>query len=643
MSNMTHQGFVNGYISKEGCNLLRSFKNLSFCAHAIFYWGKVLFKMALGKLGTSYYPPYLKRILNKSKIVHYEKGFIKKLLSSSESRETFAFTIPVLSTKHEERREFKTLPNWFQTFDDHEKEFAIHRWGWLLMHAVENPSIETRQWGINVMNDWFLKLGDKRNHPAWESYSVSERIVNSLLFLFVLRNFPCNKDEDIDSLEKNLIEHSLFLKDHLEFHGELTNNHILNNARALYMIGQFAACKELAAIGSAIFNEETPKMITTSGFLREDSSSYHLLILRIYLEVLWAAEYSGDHVFAEKMKPIVILMLKAGWMLSVYDNAEGAWKIPLIGDVSPDFPVKWLSNICRSKPAIELYNPFDCKIDTSSGWNKIWGTNGSDTVIKGKPVLNLDNNLKIQIFDDSGWYKVDYADIVIFWHVNPSGCIPLYSHGHNDIFSFVLYWKGYPIIVDPGRFSYSAEQFGLYGKKAQAHNTFTLNGFEPYPLTRYIYPAQYRKGMPRVQWEKESDEFYFRIVHDGFQRINKYFYTFREFHVTPKTIKILDSIEGSGNHTVKTFFHFGDPVKIMCTRADDKDVIHADVCGQQISMELMIKGGKSSVQALSGIRDAEPTGWFFPDYGNALPITTCIVEARMEFPYLAEYLIKFPE
>ncbi len=247
------------------------------------------------------------------------------------------------------------------------------------------------------------------------------------------------------------------------------------------------------------------------------------------------------------------------------------------------------------------------------------------------------------IYDDSGWYKLEYENITIFWHVCLSGSIPLYSHGHNDIFSFVLYWKGVPFIIDAGRFNYSADAMGLYGKSASAHNTILIDGLEPFPVARYIYPSRYRHGNPSVSWEKQSDCFYFRISHDGFKRINKSCRAQREFCIGRDYLKITDIIQGSGNHNLKTFFHFGSSVEEIRVDVKRCEGIEINMNGKLIKMELNIDSHNPKINVLSGIKEPVLTGWFFKEYGNALPIKTCTIENRTDLPYRSEYKLIFPQ
>lgn len=338
------------------------------------------------------------------------------------------------------------------------------------------------------------------------------------------------------------------------------------------------------------------------------------------------------------MKPVATSMVKAAWIFDVSKTGSKDWDFPLIGDVSPDFPIKWLKDICRSTPVLELFRPFEQVANSFSGWNKIWETNEP---YNAQPPFISPERQKCRMYKDSGWYRVDYGNFTIIWHIYPAGSIPLYSHGHNDIFSFVLYWRGCPVIVDSGRFSYTLDKFGLYGKTTSAHNTFTSDGFDPYPASRTMYPPKYRKGKPNVKWEERGDSFYLRISHDGFQRLNEHHFAYREFHISNDTIKMNDFIQGSGCHNVRTFFHFADNLKVIDNGIDNSSEVHLRNDRDRINVKLMIAGLMPSVRIISGVRDPDPIGWVFPEYGRCVPTSTCLVVTYTSYPYEAEYFLGF--
>jgi|SRR3989338_4846165 len=255
--------------------------------------------------------------------------------------------------------------------------------------------------------------------------------------------------------------------------------------------------------------------------------------------------------------------------------------------------------------------------------------------------LNQDKNSKCQLLDNDGWYRFDNDKVTIFWHLNPIDYIALNSHGHCDIFSFILYYKGYPIIVDPGCYSYMSDNFSIYGKTASAHNVFTIDNFGLSPLPRFIYPPRYRKLKSSFEWNELNNGFYFKISSDGFLRISKELTAFREFYLTMNNLRIRDFLNGKGMHNVKTYFHFAPDTKINYQENSDFRNMELEVGGNKIEFHVEDFLHKTSIKILSGIREPKPAGWFFPKYGEALPLKTCIIESCSQFPYDEQYILTF--
>ncbi|MFA5147175.1 MAG: heparinase II/III-family protein [Candidatus Omnitrophota bacterium] len=574
--------------------------------------------------------------------ISYDKGFLSIFASQpglcqpGTAETPFAFPVPAELATH--TAFYGGVPDWSERFDDEEDTFALNRWGWLLMLGAEKPSSGMKTFGVEVMRDWSLKMGHRKESPAWESYSVAERIVNCILFLYSQRGLPPALPEELGLLEDDIMEMGRFLLARLEFKGTLTNNHILNDARALYILGAISGWREGADMGRRIFIEETPRMITQSGFLREGSSSYHVLLLRTYLEVLWAAGRSGDDEFAERLRPTAEAMIRAAWFFIVDENSQRSEDLPLIGDVSPDFPPRWLEKICLSRPALRMYAPAVQKADLATGWNGLWQADAE----WAHPVRSAEPEEGARIFHDSGWFRIGSGDIVLLSYVCPYGTLPAFSHLHNDLLSFVLYWKGRKVFTDAGRFSYKDEPLGLYGKSAASHNTYMVDGLEPYPVPRTIYPAGYKNARSDVEYRREGDENILKMSHTGFCRIDPSIVASREFRLTDKALVIKDSVRGSGIHTVTTFFHIADGIETAgrAAGAAPLDLALMDDRGI-VRMRSSDAAEERGIRKISGKDAPGPAGWYFPGYGARKAIDTVVIEERSSLPYLAEYRLTF--
>jgi len=637
---------MNGFIKKEELNFIKRSSNpVLFVRTAVHGFGILARGFLKKRASIKAYPQYLEGIFSKDRaeLKKEDIGFLSEIAASSkEIDETGLKKIyPVNVNLATQGIELTGFPDWKRVFNDEEDIYSLHRWGWLLEYAVKNPSQEVKDWGTLCMQNWFMAMGDNARHPGWESYSISERITNCILFFLYLKDYD-NDDVRVKSIEKGVIGQAETLRSKLEFRGKLTNNHVLNNARALYLLGRLSAREDLADIGRLIFIHETPHMFTKHGFLNEGSSNYHLLLLRTYLEVLWMAEFSNDSLFHDSLKPVISKMVEAAWFMNVYDNI-GGWKIPLIGDVTPDFRPEWLKAIHLSRLAVRINTHYRDELDTMTGWNALAEKLNSYVMAAGKsaktPYIKkaAHNTVNVRQFQNyHEWYRIDFADWTLISYVYPDGAEPLTSHGHNSVLSFVLYWKGVELIIDPGRFNYKKSDIGIYGRRAVSHNTFLVNGFEPYPLSREIYPQWYKRGRSEVEYEDRERMFMFKITHTGFTRLTASFIASREFLIKKNEIIINDFIEGIGSNRVKTYFHFSPLVNIKDLGQSGLDLrlkdalIHFGYKADTKVVKKNIVRGK-----LRGV----PAGLYFPRYGKSETVDTLILDCRARFPYKGEYRI----
>lgn len=229
--------------------------------------------------------------------------------------------------------------NFLNKFEDDEDMFNLHRFGWLIMLSVDNNSKYLPEDAKKWILEWIdLYLEKKEDNKIWESYSVSERIVN-WIYLDIIFSDIVN-DERISQAIK---EHVTYLVNHLEYRGYLTQNHILNNARALYFYGHSFSNQEMLNIAHKLFYRFTPFLVSDNGYVKEGSVHYHFLLTRTFIELAILSK-KNDSKFYKYLEKYCENMISVSEFFLIQDE-DGNFHIPLIGDVSPDYPVDWLIGI----------------------------------------------------------------------------------------------------------------------------------------------------------------------------------------------------------------------------------------------------------------------------------------------------------
>lgn len=509
------------------------------------------------------------------------------------------------------------FPDWRMPFSDAEQANSLHRWGWLLHWSVEHREQQALPaHGLAFMNDWLDHMGLSDQGLPWESYNISERIANAILFLKI------NSSECPDTLRQSLLVMASQLAKKIEYHGALaTGNHIINNARALYFAGQMLQAPRFSKLAKAILLHDLTNIVKKDGFSREGSSHYQFLLTRWLLEICWIAAQTEDHDMQTFLQPIVIQMLSCCWFFLVFDRADQDWKMPLIGDVSPDFQWQWLIDLPWAALALE----FDATASRypapkSSGWGALFDKKNPEM-----PAPDFSQAPVFQAFPESGWYRLDWEALTFFWHVENTGSPRFASHGHCDIGSFCFFWQGRAIFVDPGRYNYSVNsKLGLYGLSAAAHNSLTIDDFEPFIYHQHnLYPDSYKKS--NVQVTHHYDEEYFQLVirHAGFSRIHGDKIIFQRTFLIYKThLEIVDEIKGRGTHQLNAFFQCAPQLVVKQDEAANQLSLVDEAAQFSAQFSCHFLEENQSAQLEKGLMQREIAGWYFPNYGEKTPTTT---------------------
>ena len=366
-----------------------------------------------------------------------------------------------------------------------ELRMSVDRLGWILERAV--CSIELAWGGVAA---WFENR-ENASDVCVDSYSRSERIAN-LVMLCSLGDPPREMADRVMDLVRCDAE---ALLGSIEYYGELnTNNHVLNNARALLVAGIFLGEGRFYKGGRFIFENQLFRHVGTDGLLREASSHYQLVITRWLLEVACVFRLQ-DRALFERFRPVFEQSVAVCQSMFALGSDRG--HMALIGDISPDFP----PNFYRGLPALGLRLLTDENQSRPRGqpeasfWQKFFGTTA---------YLPMGDWLA----ENGSWANLSYNGWSLLMHTDTEVRDPRVTHGHHDLFSFDLSYEGLPLIVDPGRRNYSLSRDSQgAGILEDWHNTFMLEGVRTGFCPRGYMPAVWLerfRNCPKVVQDFET-------------------------------------------------------------------------------------------------------------------------------------------
>lgn len=340
-----------------------------------------------------------------------------------------------------------------------------------------------------------------------EPYPTSLRILN------LTKTLSQRKYDKI--LVKILRRDIINLYNSIEYH--LLGNHLLENGFALYFAAHiYPKNNKLINKAIKILSKELEVQILNDGGHFERSLMYHQIVLSRLLECISLSKSNPQNWNSGFLD---FLMQKAekmlGWLNSITDKGQV---------------------FVRFNDSIEGISPTSLEI------------------------LKLSKSLKLNsastTLTDSGFRKFKCNDLLLV--TNTGGIISDYQpgHSHANTFSFLLFEKSKPIIVDPGITTYEKNQSRLQERSTTNHNTINVKGINNNEVW-----SSFRVGRrARVKILQENLD-YVKAIHDGYSYIN--LLHSRTWKIEKKFILILDELIGKKSSDGEFNIHLHPEVEIQ--------------------------------------------------------------------------------
>lgn len=533
-------------------------------------------------------------------------------------------------------------PNWRQHFDDVEMLVSLHRWGWLTHMLTDEEQVgpAVAENGIALMRSWLAEFGPLPEGVISESYTVSERLANASLFFRVVEGRWDSAPTDI---RPALAQARNWLVGNLEYSPFQTGNHVVNNARAIYLFGVATGDAGARDLCFEIFRRELPTLLLPDGFLREGSSHYHLLFCRWLLEVWLAAEESGDHNMMDLIDPFLRSALPVCSFFEI-ETADGPDFITF-GDVSPDCAPDWLAGLPASALARRFLNSASPRHVKSKGWSRLFSSlsqhEGAAPI--EQPMADtekVDSDTPVfRNFEASGFARFDGWGWTAIFHNELPGTSGIASHSHQDALSFVLYSEGREVLLDPGRLSYEADEISHFAAGAAGHNSLMVDGFPALLSNRdFFLPSAYRQARLSVSWVDDgNDGFRISIAHNGYSRIKgaRVGQHVRCVAFSADRCIVTDSLSGKGMNTIEWDWHF-DAAFTAGKQVRGGILARHEDAGLVASIEPVAPGAAFRTLTES---DNPVGGWCFPSYGTKAPALSVRQSVNCSYPVNARVTI----
>ena len=332
--------------------------------------------------------------------------------------------------------------------------FHLHYHEFLLDLAAEGLRSGESAWFDRTWDrvaDWIERnrLDDARGLvDAWHPYCISRRLPVWILLWSASPPTGTMADRVLHSMACQ----ARFLQRNLEW--DLRGNHLLENARALVLMGSFFKgphADRWLRKGTRVFRREIAQQVLPHGEHFERSPMYHALMLEAVLDVRDATA----SVLPELADFCIPLAEKMAAFLEQICHPDG--RIPLLGDAcfGESAPVGQL--IARAAG-----NGVEKDLDESSPGPLEQGTGVMGNV--PAPAIRLGDY----------WIYRQNTDFLLF-DAGPLGPDFLPAHAHADLLSFEASIQGRRVFVDSGVFNYQDDAMRRYCRGSAAHNVLVVD------------------------------------------------------------------------------------------------------------------------------------------------------------------------
>ncbi|MBK9926019.1 MAG: heparinase II/III family protein [Anaerolineales bacterium] len=433
--------------------------------------------------------------------------------------------------------------------EDVEHLHAYHRLYWAVRYArgVFCGHVNAFQSLKHDLSSWMSHSWDGDIAVA-TPYTTSERIASLAEVLFWLKQAGLPDSMDmIAPIKQRMYLDSIHLQENLEVRDDF-NNHILNNARALYIASRMLHDMSQAEVWEKqafeLWEKYFPKLVLEDGSFAEQTSFYHLQMCRTALEYVLASRQTGREIVPDLFQCLCRMFQQADDLL----RSDGS--LIRSGNTSPDHSVDnfWgMLSACYAHGL--LPNPPRHKIITLL-------TLYYSTMVDG--LQNEQEGKKVVLYHQGGWAFITDTnlDVDLAAHGDPRN--ETHHSGDAGRGTFELWWKNMILIREPGNPTYTLNARHWY-RNASGQNVSSLNGVPPGISAEYqaYLPSWYFKCQ-NGEWELLGEQGV-KYVSYGLSRLDVSIVLTRKwFWRDERKLAMEETISGDGNYQFASSLHLGD-------------------------------------------------------------------------------------
>ena len=410
---------------------------------------------------------------------------------------------------------------------------------------------------------------------SWHPYPTSLRLVNWSRTRMRTRPVMESAYLQAGHLYRNIEHH-------------ITGNHVIENARALVVMGDFfkqqGEAKKWFEEGVDLIVSEIKEQILPDGGHFERSPMYHTIMLECFLDVLDVLP--PTHKAHGVILPAVTQM--ADFLVSM-THPDG--QLALFNDSTQEI----------ASPPHEMLE-------------RVAGVSGH----KAK---------KKTIFHDTGYYAFHGKEIYMIIDGGAVGPDHLMAHAHADVFSYELSIKSEQFIVDSGVYEYQKGAMRDYVRSTRAHNTVCVDDTDQVECWDSFRVAR-RWAPDNIVFASQGAQCRFDGIYGGYAHlIGDQIMHRRKVTVfeDKKQIQVDDLVDGVGVHRVESLIHLHPDVSVE--EWDDYILLSKN----DVTCRLESNASSMSIES----------GWYCPKFGTRLSNEVIVLEGDHQLPVHLSYTLSY--
>jgi hypothetical protein len=401
---------------------------------------------------------------------------------------------------------------------------------------------------------------------------VAIRVCNWIWAWWAFKDHPAWTEEFNEKFLKSIWQHGWYIERNLEDKGGVRTNHYLSNIVGLIFIGimfpQFRETEKWKNFGVKELIRCMEEMVCPDGVSFESSTAYHRLVLELFTYSAILCKRNDIVLPAPFWKQLEKMFDLVMYCMGPDD------RMPMVGD-SDDGRFFILSNYFdwdrwdfRYLLAIgaSLFNRGDLKAKAGDYSEKAFLVLGQE----GKQTFDRIDDAKVspasRAFKEGGFYILENDQMKAIVRFAPLYKDLFAWHAHCDTFSFILYVKGYSIIVDPGTYNYTGKpKWRNEFRSTECHNTIRIDKREMFEMPENdIFLLKSSEKPPKLlEWQVTDEQTIFEGEHYWYSTTKNSIIHRRKFVLDNRqeSLIITDSIISEEHHMVEYFLHFHPDIR----------------------------------------------------------------------------------